>query len=106
VVVGELYKGAYRSAHRGLHLEQIEVKVLPAVTVLPYDTAVARMYGEIDAQLYRLRLPLADADLQIAATALHHGLLMVTGNIRHFARIPGLSVVPVLADARRQGKLS
>lgn len=101
VVVGELYKGAYRSANREFHLEQIQARVLPAVTVLPYDAGVARAYGEIDAQLHRLHLPLADADLQIAATALHHGLLMVTGNIRHFARIPGLSLVPVLAEARR-----
>ena len=100
VVVGELYKGAYRSANREFHLEQIEAKVLPAVTVLNYDAAVARTYGEIDAQLHHLRLPLADADLQIAATALHHGLELVTGNIRHFERIPGLSVVRVLAAAR------
>ena len=101
VVVGELYKGAYRSANRDRHIEQIEARVLPALTVLPYDAAAARVYGEIDGQLHRLRLPLADADLQIAATALRHGLELVTGNIRHFERIPGLSVVRVLADARR-----
>ena len=101
VVVGELYKGAYRSANREFHLEQITARVVPAVTVLPYDAGVARVYGEIDAYLHRLRLPLADADLQIAATALHHGLELVTGNISHFGRIPGLPIVRVLADARR-----
>ena len=102
-MIGELYKGACRSTSRDLHVEQIEAKVLPAVTVLTYDVAVARTYGEIDGQLHRLRLPLADADLQIAATAMHHGLELVTGNIRHFGRIPGLSLVHVLSDARRQG---
>jgi predicted nucleic acid-binding protein len=101
VVVGELFKGAYRSMNAELHLDQIEARVLPAVTVLPYDAAVARIYGEIDARVHRAHLPLADADLQIAATALHHGLQMVTGNVRHFARVPGLSIVSALADARR-----
>ena len=101
VVIGELYKGAYRSAEVDRHVEQIGARVLPALTVLPYDTAVARMYGAIDAKLHRMRLPLADADLQIAATALHHGLELVTGNIRHFERIPGLSLARALADARR-----
>jgi predicted nucleic acid-binding protein len=100
VVIGELYKGAYRSTKREFHLEQIEMKVLRVVTVLAYDTAVAKVYGEMDAYLHRLRLPLADADLQIAATAMHHGLDLVTGNVRHFERIPGLSVARVLADAR------
>ena len=44
----------------------LEARVLPALTVLPYDAEAARVYGEIDGQLHRLRLPLADADLQIA----------------------------------------
>jgi predicted nucleic acid-binding protein len=43
---------------------------------------------------------LDDADLQIGATALHHGLELVTGNLRHFQRIPELRINPALADAR------
>ena len=35
VVVGELYKGAFRSSAAARHLENIEGRVLPAVTVLP-----------------------------------------------------------------------
>jgi tRNA(fMet)-specific endonuclease VapC len=33
-----------------------------------------------------------DADLLIAATALSHGLTLVTHNTQHFSRIPGLSL--------------
>lgn len=44
---------------------------------------------------------LADADLQIAATALQHDLELVTGNLRHFERVPDLVLRPVLALARR-----
>jgi predicted nucleic acid-binding protein len=45
VVVGELFKGAYGSADAPRHLRNIETRVLPAVTVLPYDVEVARVYG-------------------------------------------------------------
>jgi predicted nucleic acid-binding protein len=100
VVLAELFKGAYRSERSLLHVENIETRVLPAITVLPFDVAVARVYGRIEATLRKGGEPLADADLQIAATALHHGLELVTGNLRHFARIPGLTLSRVFADAR------
>jgi predicted nucleic acid-binding protein len=38
-------------------------------------------------------LPNRDADLFIAATALEHGRVLVTGNSPHFSWIPGLIVV-------------
>jgi predicted nucleic acid-binding protein len=44
--------------------------------------------------------PLADADLQIAATALLHDLELVTGNVKHFKRVPGLKISPALAESR------
>lgn len=100
IVIGELYRGAFRSPDRERHLENINARVLPAVTVLPYDVVVARVYGEIQAGLARAGRGLADADLQIGATAIHHGLELVTGNVGHFARIPGIRIHPALADAR------
>lgn len=100
VTVGELFKGAYRSAARARHLENIEKRILPAVTVLPYDVPVARVFGQVRAVLEQLGTPLGDADLQIAATAMHHGLELVTGNLRHFQRVPGLRINPVLAQSR------
>ncbi|MGB3564507.1 MAG: type II toxin-antitoxin system VapC family toxin [Thermoanaerobaculia bacterium] len=102
VVVGELFKGAYRSAARDRHLENIEELILPTVTVLPFDTAVARVFGRIRVNLEERGEPLADADLQIAATAVHHDLELVTGNLRHFERIGDLSISRVLVEAREQ----
>ena len=101
VSVGELYHGAYRSQARERHLKNIEQRVLPAVTILPYDLPVARIFGQVRAELERSGTRLDDADLQIAATALHHGIELVTGNVRHFARIPDLRLSRRLADARR-----
>jgi predicted nucleic acid-binding protein len=100
VVVGELYKGAFRSSAVARHLENIEKRILPAVTVLSYDTLAARVYGEIRARLEGAGRPLADADLQIAATALLHDLELVTGNLRHFSRVPELRLSSALAEAR------
>lgn len=100
VVIGELYQGAFRSAAVERHLENLEKRILPFVTVLSYDVATARVFGQVRAQLESAGRPLADADLQIAATALFHDLELVTGNVKHFGRLPGLRVSPVLANAR------
>ena len=102
VVIGELYKGAYRSQAHERHLTNIEQRILPAVTVLPYDTGTAKIFGRIRAHLEETGIILPDADLQIAATALGHGLELVTGNLRHFSRIDGLKLNSILADSRQR----
>lgn len=100
VVVGELYRGAFRSPARERHLRNIEQRVLPTLTVLPFDLPMARIFGELQADLEARGTPLADADVQIAATALRFGLVLVTGNLRHFRRIPRLRFTTVLEEAR------
>lgn len=100
VVVGELYKGAFRSPAVARHLDHIEGRVLPSVSVLAYDVAAARVYGQVRAELEFVGRPLADADLQIAATALLHDLELVTGNLRHFRRVPRLRISTALAESR------
>ena len=92
VTMGEMYRGAFRSNEALRHLTNIDDRVLTNITVLPFDTAVARVYGNLYAQLAASNALLADADLQIAATAVRHGLTLVTGNLRHFARVPGLTI--------------
>ena len=100
VTIGELYRGAFRSPRAELHLRNITERILPAVTTLPHDAATAEHYGRIAAVLEIQGQRLADADLQIAATAVCHDLELVTGNVRHFARVPGLRLNSVLAAAR------
>jgi tRNA(fMet)-specific endonuclease VapC len=102
IVIGELYKGAFRSASAAKHLKNVEELVLPRLTILSYDVIVARRYGQIRAELERRGECLADADLQIGATALEHNLEVVTGNLKHFQRIPGLRVNTILADSRKE----
>lgn len=100
VVIGELYQGAYRSQAQERHLTNIEQRILPAVTVLPFDIATAKVSGKIRVRLEAAGTLLPDADLQIAATALIHRLELVTGNLRHFDRIVGLKLNSILSDAR------
>jgi tRNA(fMet)-specific endonuclease VapC len=94
ITLSELVYGAYRlgQPRSAVLLEQIDRLLLPGWPVLPFDVGAARRYGEIRAELERRGRPIGDADLHIAATAVAHGLVMVTGNIRHFQRIPGLTV--------------
>lgn len=101
VTVGELYKGAYRSANPDRYLTYIEERLLPHVIVLPCDVAVAKTFGELRSVLELMGQTLEDADLQIAATAVYHGLELVTGNVAHFERVPGLSLNRILANARK-----
>lgn len=60
--------------------------------MLPFDRDAALVYGAIRADLERQGQGLPHADLQIAAVALSNGLLLVTGNVRHFARVPDLRI--------------
>lgn len=101
VAIGELFKGAYRSPAAQKWVRRIEASVLPAVTVLSYDVDVARVYGQIRAELELEGKMPGEADLQIAATALFHDLDLVTGNVRHFERVRGLRLHMALAEARR-----
>lgn len=48
--------------------------------------------ADLYVELRRRGEPLEDADILIAATALAHGLVLVTDNEQHFRRIPGLKV--------------
>jgi len=100
VVIGELYNGAYRSQARERHLTNIENRILPSVTVLPYDLGCAKVFGEVRGYLEEKGTILPDADIQIAATAIYHGLELVTGNLRHFQRIAKLRLNTIRSASR------
>lgn len=103
VSMGELFQGARRSPRHAVIMGLIEQVVLPAVTVLPFDLATARVFGELQAELETRGASPGDADVQIAATAVHHNLRLVTGNVRHHSRVPGLQLEMILASSRKPG---
>jgi len=86
---GEISEGIYfgrnpRTAAVGYR------KFLREVEVLPLNRRIMERFARIRGDLRGQGLIIADMDLPIAATALHHNRALVTGNIRHFERIPNL----------------
>lgn len=92
ITVGEMLYGAHRSQRRDRLLRQLEERVWPNVQILPFDYASGETYGQIRAELERSGFPLAEPDLRIAAITLTRNFTVVTGNVRHFSRVPGLHV--------------
>lgn len=90
--VAEVHYGACRVARRDALIKAYDELVFSRLTVLPFDTDSAKVYGRLKASLEKRGAPRSEPDLRIAAIALQHRLIVVTGNIRHFADIPGLSV--------------
>jgi len=87
---GELYEGAYYSRDPQLALAQMQT-LLAATTVLPLTTAIMERFGIVRGSLPRhVRQQVGDMDLLIAATALHHGLTLVTRNVKDFGLVPGV----------------
>ena len=60
--------------------------------ILPIDRVVFDQAALLWSEARRGGHPRSDADLLIGATALVHNLVLVTGNRRHFAWMPGLRI--------------
>jgi len=88
VTLGEIRKGCelLDAGKRRKELDWLEVEVREwfAGRILPVTDAIAERWGRLEAQRQRLGLPLNTADGQIAATALEHGLTLVTRNVNDF----------------------
>jgi tRNA(fMet)-specific endonuclease VapC len=64
--------------------------LLQAVRFLDVDHMVADKAGQLRAMLLDRGQPMPHMDLHIAATAVVHGLTLVTHNVRHFLLVPEL----------------
>jgi predicted nucleic acid-binding protein len=71
---------------------------LATLPVLGLDDASAQVFGEAKALLERRRQRLADADLFIGAVAVVQRATVLTGNLRHYDRIPGVTVESWIRD--------
>ena len=91
ITAGELYYGAAKSRDPEVGGASVDAFLLhfPPLTL---DRASARIFGDLKSGLEREGQRLPDADLLIASICLAHGAVLVTGNRRHFDRIPGLTI--------------
>ena len=91
VTVGEVYERAFDYANPRAHLASF-CYFLGSYRLLGLDDPTMERFAETRAFLRKRGQGLADFDLLIAATALHHDLTLLTFNLRHFERIPDLKL--------------
>lgn len=94
ITASELLTGVHRAdtAQRRARRQAFVETVLEAVPVVPFDLLAARTHAELWARLAAAGTPIGAHDLLIAATAVSHGYGVLTDNVRHFERVPGLEV--------------
>lgn len=91
ITVAELAHGAWKSAEPAENLARLDV-LLTHLAVLPFDGWAARRFGQLRSELERAGKRLDHLDLQIAAIALERAAPLLTHNLRHFGRVPGLTL--------------
>ncbi len=92
ITISEIVYGAYKSPRPDYHIDNLQNVLLPAVTIVGFDSRAAYVCGRLRAQLEQKGKFISFADLQIAAIAMANELVLVTGNIKHFMHIHGLAV--------------
>lgn len=91
---GELLHGCWRadSPARRARREEFVEAMLSVLPVVDITLPVMRVFAQVDARLRAKGVTLPTSDLLIACSALSRGDGIVTGNVRHFSRVPGLRV--------------
>lgn len=92
VVLAELYAGAYILPDPKRILAGI-ADLMQDLGVLPFGEACAEQFGRLRGEMKRLGFTTSPIDLQIAAVALAHNLILVTNNTADFQNISGLQLV-------------
>jgi len=101
VSIGELESGfttmqdAARRARLKTSLERHLALLFPG-RVLPVTQAIAARWGRLDGIRQLAGRPLSAPDGMIAATALEHGLTVVTRNTKHFEDLGAVLINPWL----------
>jgi predicted nucleic acid-binding protein len=90
MTVAELLEGAL-TAGWGPRRMAILTATISGLLILHSDASVCQHWAEVRAA--RQSQPISVADAWIAATALAHGIELVTHNPSDFAGIPGLTVI-------------
>jgi len=91
VTLAELLHGAEKSAQPTSNLAVVE-DFCSRLQVLSYTPKAAQHYGSIRASLEVMGQPIGVNDLHIAAHARSEGLVLVTNNIKEFAKVPALQL--------------
>jgi tRNA(fMet)-specific endonuclease VapC len=89
ITLGEVYEGIYYGSDPTRN-ESVFQQFLLGSDVIDVDSAVARQFAMLRGHLRQRGLLVPQPDILIAATAIEFDLELVTRNLRHFLRMPGL----------------
>ena len=88
----EVEYGLQLNPQRGAKIGPVMEALFSRITILPFSSVEAKSAGAIRAALRKQGTPIGAYDVLIAATALVHGLILVTSNTGEFRRVSGLNV--------------
>ena len=94
VSLAELHEGLVGSRDRQA-VERRLNDFLLGMTVVNLDEEVCRIFGRERSRLRAEGNLIGDLDILIGATALRHGLTLLTNNRRHFERLADLAIESV-----------
>jgi tRNA(fMet)-specific endonuclease VapC len=95
IAAHELYFGAYKSSRVEENLARLEYLRIP---VVEFDREDAQEAGQLRALLAAAGTPIGPYDVLIAGQAKARNLILVTRNVREFARVAGLRIEDWEAD--------
>jgi len=92
-VTAEFFQGFHKRRNIEKEKKWYEMVVIAGkMNVLVFDEKIAKKYAEIQIKYLKKGKPRPFFDLIIAATAIEHGLTLVTSNLKDFELIEGLKV--------------
>jgi predicted nucleic acid-binding protein len=89
IAVAEVYEGAFNTVDPQRTLSGMR-DFLADFAILPVNDKIIERFAQTRAMLRQQGQMIPDMDLLIASTAIVADLILITRNLRHFTRIPGL----------------
>ncbi len=90
ISVGEILEGLFETKNKKKLTSFKEL--LKTVTIINVDLPIIEKFAFIRKSLRQKGLLIDNFDLLIASTCLTHDLILITMNVSHFKRIPGLKI--------------
>lgn len=92
ITYGELVFGCRKSRYVVENLAKV-TRLAESYPIIDVTRSVTECFGEVKAFLEKSGTPLDNFDLLIGCTALTMNYAIVTNNVKHYQKIPGLKVV-------------
>ena len=90
ISIAELYYGASKSNNREERVKDVDF-IVSHFGIVPIFRALP-LYGDLKAKLEKDGNRIDDFDILIGSTAIANGMVMVTDNIKHLGRLPGIKI--------------